>query len=55
MSAGNFGSECDLRARSGNVDPCGEVASNAPYACGDFVPEDHARGDAVRLLSRCDA
>ena len=55
MSAGNLGSESDLRARSGNVDPCGEVASNTPHACGDFVPEDHARGDAVRLLACCDA
>ena len=50
-SAGNLRSESDLRAWSGNVDPCGEVASNAPHACGDFVPEDHTRGDAVRLLS----
>lgn len=51
MSAGNLRSESDLHARSGNVDPCGELASNAPHACGDFVPEDHARGDAVRFLS----
>jgi len=51
VSAGNLRSESDLRAWSRNVDPCGEVASNAPHACGDFVPEDHTRGDAVRLLS----
>ena len=39
----------------GNVDPRGEVTSDAPHACRDFVPEDHARGNAVRLLSRRDA
>ena len=55
VSAGNLRSESDLRARGGNVDPRGEIASDAPHACCDFVPEDHARGDAVRLLSRRDA
>ena len=55
VPAGNLRSESGLRARGGNVDSRGEVASDAPHACCDFVPEDHARGDAVRLLSRRDA
>ena len=51
MAAGDFRGEAHLGSRCGRVDSWTKVHAELPHARGDLVAEDHAGGDAVRLLS----
>lgn len=51
MAAGDFRGEAHLGSRCGRVDSWAKVHAELPHARGDLVAEDHAGGDAVRLLS----
>ena len=55
IAAGDFRGEAHLGSRCGRVDSWAKVHAELPHARGNLVAEDHAGGDAVRLLSGDDA